>query len=259
MKILFIGDIMGSPGRRAVAETLPRLQTIHGPFDFVVANCENAAAGKGITGRVVEELFALGIDAMTSGNHIWDKREGVPLLSEDPRILRPANYPDGCPGQGWIILRKGDKRLAVASLQGRVYMPVTECPFRTADKILDAVGDVPLFVDFHAEATSEKKSLGEYLDGRAAAVIGTHTHVQTADEEILVRGTAYLTDAGMTGGHRSSIGLKFDGVLPRFLTGMPAKFEVSGDGLAFNGVVVELDDESGRAAGITRINERLTH
>ncbi len=257
MKVLFIGDIMGSPGRKAVAAALPGLSARHG-FDFVVANCENAAAGKGITGKIAEELFALGIDAMTSGNHIWDKREGIPLLSEDPRILRPANYPDGCPGRGLVLLSKGSRRLAVGNLQGRVYMPIAECPFKAADRLVAEAGDAPLLIDFHAEATSEKKVLGYYLDGRAAAVIGTHTHVQTADEEILPGGTAYLSDAGMTGGHRSSIGIKVDGVLPKFLTGMPARFEVSGDGLALNGVFLEIDDESGRAVSITRIYERLT-
>ena len=258
MKILFIGDIMGSPGRKTAAAVLPDLESRMGPFDFILANCENAAAGRGITGKTAAELFSLGIDAMTSGNHIWDKNEGIAVLVEDGRILRPANYPEGCPGQGWTILSKGKLRLGVMNLQGRVFMPPLDCPFRKADEILAAAGDVPFFADFHAEASSEKKALGHYLDGRVGAFIGTHTHVQTADEEVLPGGTAYITDAGMTGGHRSSIGMKFDGVLPRFLTGMPSKFEVSGDGLALNGVLITLDDETGRAMEITRIFERLS-
>ena len=259
MKILFIGDIMGSPGRKAVAAFLPQLSEREGGFDFVLANCENAAAGKGITQKIVNELFAMGISGMTSGNHIWDKSEGVPVLATESRIVRPANYPDVCPGQGAMLLENGERRLMVANLQGRVFMPPLDCPFRKADELVAAAGDVPLVIDFHAEATSEKKALGYYLDGRVAALLGTHTHVQTADEEILPQGTAYITDAGMTGGHRSSIGMKLEGVLPRYLTGMPSKFEVSGDGLAFNGVVITLDDETGRAVGITRINERLSH
>ena len=259
MKILFIGDIMGSPGRKTVAAVLPLLRERFGAFDFVLANCENAAAGKGITRKIVDELFSLGIDGMTSGNHIWDKPEGVAVLQEEPRIVRPANYPDECPGQGLTVLEKNGMRLAVANLQGRVFMPPIDCPFRKADTLLAAAGQDPLFIDFHAEATSEKKALAHYLDGRAAAVIGTHTHVQTADEDILPGGTATITDAGMTGGHRSSIGMKLEGVLPKFLTGMPSRFEVSGDGLGLNGVAVTLDDETGRAVEILRINEKLTH
>jgi hypothetical protein len=158
-----------------------------------------------------------------------------------------------------MLLENGAHRLMVANLQGRVFMPPLDCPFRKADELVTIAGDVPLVIDFHAEATSEKKALGYYLDGRAAALLGTHTHVQTADEEILPQGTAYISDAGMTGGHRSSIGMKLEGVLPRYLTGMPSKFEVCGDGLAFNGVVVTLDDETGRAVGISRVNERLSH
>ncbi len=259
MRILFIGDIMGSPGRKAAAVALPPLAGTGGGFDFVIANCENAAAGKGITKKIAEELFALGIDGMTSGNHIWDKSEGVAVLQEEKRIVRPANYPDDCPGRGLMILEKNGMRLAVANLQGRVFMPPIDCPFRKADELLSKAGDVPLLVDFHAEATSEKKALAYYLDGRAAAVIGTHTHVQTADEDIFPGGTAYISDAGMTGGHRSSIGMKFEGVLPKFLTGMPSRFEVSGDGLALNAVALTIDEETGKAVEISRIIEKLTH
>lgn len=254
MRILFIGDIMGSPGRKAAAALLPRLRRELGPFDFVLANCENSAAGRGVTRKVAGELFALGIDGMTGGNHIWDKPEGAALLAEETRIVRPANYPEECPGRGLMILEKNGLRLAVASLQGRVYMPPMDCPFKRADGLLEEAGETPLFIDFHAEATSEKKALAHYLDGRAAVVAGTHTHVQTADEQILPRGTAYITDAGMTGGHLSSIGMKLDTVIPKFLTGMPAKFEVSGDGPALNGIVVTLNDASGLAEEIVRVN-----
>ncbi|NLA91337.1 MAG: TIGR00282 family metallophosphoesterase [Synergistaceae bacterium] len=256
MRFLFIGDYMGSTGRKTTAALQPRLRKEHGPFDFVVANCENAAAGKGITRKVAEELFAMGIDGLTGGNHIWDKKEGVTLLAEETRIVRPANFPDECPGRGLMILEKNGARLAVASLQGRVYMPPNDCPFKKADALVEEAGEVPLFVDFHAEATSEKKALAHYLDGRAAAVAGTHTHVQTADEQILPGGTAYITDAGMTGGHRSSIGMKLECVIPKFLTGMPAKFEVSGEGPALNGIVVTLDRERGLAEEIVRIFAR---
>jgi len=250
---------MGSPGRKVVAEILPRLSEREGGFDFVVANCENAAAGRGITKKVADELFAAGISGMTSGNHIWDKPEGVGFMAEEPRVVRPANYPAACPGQGWMTLEKEGRKLVVANLLGRVFMPPLDCPFRKADEIVAAAGDLPVFIDFHAEATSEKRALAYYLDGRIAAFVGTHTHVQTADEEILPRGTAFITDVGMTGGHRSSIGMKLEGVIPRYLTGMPTKFEVSDDGLAFNGVIITLDDETGRATGITRVFERLSY
>lgn len=250
---------MGSPGRKVAAALLPVLRERWGGFDFVLANCENAAAGKGVTRKVVDSLFAMGIDGMTSGNHIWDKVEGVGVVAEESRIVRPANYPGECPGQGMSILEKNGLRLAIANLQGRVFMAPLDCPFKRADELLEQAGEIPLFLDFHAEATSEKKAMAYYLDGRAAAVVGTHTHVQTADEEVLPGGTAYITDAGMTGGHRSSIGMKLDGVLPKFLTGMPSKFEVSGEGPALNGVVVTLDDETGRAVDIVRIFERLSN
>ena len=192
---------------------------------------------------------------MTSGNHIWDKPEGVAVLEAEPRIVRPANYPDVCPRQGAMLLENGERRLMVANLQGRVFMPAIDCPFRTADSILEDE-DLPVcvFVDMHAEATSEKKALGLYLDGRVSAVIGTHTHVQTADEGILPGGTAYLTDCGMTGGHAGVIGMRKEGVLPRFLTAMPTKFEVSEEGCRLNAVALEIDEETGKAMDIRRID-----
>lgn len=255
MKILFIGDIVGSPGRKAVAALLPRLRKEAGPFDFVLANGENAAAGFGLTERVFQEILDLGVDCLTSGNHIWDKREFLEILAAEDRILRPANYPPGCPGLGVALLERGKRRLAVVNLQGRVFMPVIDCPFRAADAILqDERMPRCVLVDFHAEATSEKRALALYLDGRVSAVIGTHTHVQTADESILHGGTAYQTDCGMTGGHGGVIGMKREGVLPRFLTGMPTRFEVCEEGIRLNGVLLEIDGETGRALDIRRID-----
>ncbi len=255
MKILFIGDIVGNPGRKAVAALLPQIRKESGPFDFVLANGENAAAGFGLTEKVFGEILGCGIDCLTSGNHVWDKREFLETLAGDRRILRPANYPPSCPGQGIAVLEGNGKKLAVLNLQGRVFMPAIDCPFRTADSILEDKGlPVCVFVDMHAEATSEKKALGLYLDGRVSAVIGTHTHVQTADEGILPGGTAYLTDCGMTGGHAGVIGMRKEGVLPRFLTAMPTKFEVSEEGCRLNAVALEIDEETGKAMDIRRID-----
>jgi calcineurin-like phosphoesterase len=254
MRILFIGDIMGSPGRKAVAAVLPLLRERCGGFDFVIANCENAAAGKGITRKIADELFGLGIDGMTSGNHIWDKPEGVAVLEEDHRIIRPANYPDECPGQGMAVLEKNGMRLAIANLQGRVFIPIFPSGRRTP--FSPQRGRFPFF------SISTPNHIGKKGAGplsRRPGRCGDHTHVQTADEDILPGGTACITDAGMTGGHRSSIGMKMEGVLPKFLTGMPSRFEVSGEGLALNGVAVTLDDETGRAVDILRINEKLSH
>nr|WP_321499692.1 TIGR00282 family metallophosphoesterase [uncultured Dethiosulfovibrio sp.] len=253
MKVLFIGDMVGKPGRSITVQALPYLKEHHGPFDFVIANGENAAAGRGLTVKVAEELFSAGIDCLTSGNHIWDKKEIYPILDQEPRILRPANYPPGCPGQGVSVIKKGSLALGVVSLQGRVFMPDIDCPFRCVDGILAQLGEVPVFIDFHAEATSEKRVLGAYLDGRVSAFVGTHTHVQTADEEVLPGGTAYISDVGMTGSFASAIGMKLESVLPKFLTGLPSKFEVAEEDVRLNGVVVHIDDESGIALDIKRV------
>jgi metallophosphoesterase (TIGR00282 family) len=271
VKILFVGDVVGSPGRSVLAGALPflcaqrkapGLEGFGEGFDFVVVNCENAAAGKGMTGKIMEELFALGVHGMTSGNHIWDKNVFYPVLIDETRVIRPANYPAECPGTGYTVLERNGKKLGLLNLQGRVFMPPIDCPFRAADAALGELkelkeneGNVPLLVDFHAEATSEKKALAVYLDGRVSAVVGTHTHVQTADEQILPGGTAYISDVGMTGGHGGIIGVKTETVMPRYLTGMPAKFEVCDTDIRINAVVIDIDDESGRAVGIVRINE----
>ena len=257
MRILFIGDIVGRPGREAFAAMLPELRAQRGPFDFVIVNGENSAAGRGITEKIMNEFFDEGVDGITSGNHIWDKKDFLPVLVEEPRIVRPLNYPAGVPGRGCAVLtgRNGQK-LAIVSLQGRVFMPLVDCPFHAVDELLKTLGNIPVFVDFHAEATSEKRVMGFYLDGRVSAVAGTHTHVQTADEEILPAGTAYITDVGMTGAFRSSIGMTYESVLPRFLTSLPAHFVVAEEDVRLNGIVVDIDDEDGRACSIERLAYR---
>ncbi len=257
MRILFIGDIVGRPGRDAFFTMLPKLRAAKGPFDFILLNGENSAAGKGITEKIMREFFTSGVDGITAGNHIWDKKEFMPILDGETRILRPLNYPENVPGRGWTILTsRGGKKLALVCLQGRVFMPLTDCPFRAMDKLLEKIKDIPIFVDFHGEATSEKRVMGHYLDGRVAAIVGTHTHVQTADEEILPSGTAYITDVGMTGAFRSSIGMTYDSVLPKFLTSLPTRFEVAEEDVRLNGVIIDIDDEDGRACNIERIQYR---
>ncbi len=257
VKILFIGDIFGQPGRRIVKETLPRLREEFAP-DLVLANGENAAAGFGITPALVEELLDLGIAVLTSGNHIWDKKEILPYLAEhaDGRLLRPANYPRSTPGQGlYVGTTPAGLRYAVMNLQGRVFMPTIDCPFRTADALLEQIpADVRLrIVDVHAEATSEKQALGWYLDGRVTAALGTHTHVPTADETVLPQGTAYITDLGMTGPYDSIIGMEKESVMRKFLDQIPARFEVAKGDVRFAAVLIEADAATGRAQAIQRV------
>ena len=254
MRVLFIGDIMGRPGRAAAARMIPRLRAEFGGFDFVIANGENSAAGFGLTEKVMRELFSAGIDVLTNGNHVWDKKDFVPMLDSEPNVLRPANHPKGTPGRGFAVYEKNGEKLAVLCLQGRTFMPPLDCPFRTADAILADCAVQSVFVDIHAEATSEKRALGVYLDGRVSAIVGTHTHVQTADEEIMPGGTAFLSDAGMTGGHGGIIGMSADSVMPKFLMGTPSRFEVCEERVRFQGVVVEIDGETGRALDVARVN-----
>lgn len=258
MRVLFIGDIMGSPGRGAAARALPILREKYGAFDFVVANGENSAAGFGLTEKVMNELFSIGIDVLTNGNHVWDKKEIIPFLDSEPRLLRPANHPAETPGRGVGVYEKNGKKLAVISLQGRAMMPFQlDCPFRKAAELVERLSVNAVLIDFHAETTSEKRSLGLWLDGKVSAFVGTHTHVQTADEEVLPGGTAFITDVGMTGGHGGAIGMTLDSVLPKFLCGIPSKFEVSAEDVRFQAVVVDIDDETGRAANIDRVNLRM--
>jgi len=264
LKILFIGDIFGRPGRTIVKDRLPGLRTQHAP-DLVIANCENAAAGFGITPPLAEELFDLGIDVMTTGNHVWDKREIIEYFqmadgnphSPARRLLRPANFPQNLPGWGVYEGQKNNVSYAVVNLQGRVFMGSSDDPFRYADRLLEQIKSNSkskiVFVDFHAEASSEKVAFGWYLDGRVTAVVGTHTHIPTADETVLPKGTAYITDVGMTGPYDSVIGVKKELVIERFLSGMPARFEAANGDVRLCAVLVECDDQTGRATRMERL------
>lgn len=255
LKILFIGDIIGRPGRQMVRQWLPRLINQHS-IDLVVANAENAAAGFGLTPDVLAELLELEIDVLTTGNHVWDKREGIPCLDREPRLLRPANYPPGLPGRGvGVYESRAGVPFAVINLEGRVFMQNLDCPFRTADSILTGLDQSCkiILVDLHAEATSEKGALAAYLDGRVSAVLGTHTHVQTADERVLPGGTAFISDAGMTGGRDSVIGIRKELSIERFLQQVPVRYEVSKKDPMLCGVVLQVDDGTGSALGIERV------
>jgi metallophosphoesterase (TIGR00282 family) len=253
ISVLFLGDIIGRPGRRAVRRHLPSLIKKYSPT-LLVANAENAAGGIGITEEVGRELLDQ-FHVLTSGNHIWDKREGLPFLEKEERLLRPANYPPDNPGRGSYLFEADDGvKIGILNLQGRVFMEPIDCPFRIADEELKKLSLMTpiIVVDFHAEATSEKQALGWYLDGRASAVIGTHTHVPTADNRILPQGTAYISDVGMVGGYNSVIGIRKDQALKRFLTSRPQRFEPGKDGLVFSAVLVEIKSENGRALKIQR-------
>ena len=253
MNILFIGDIFASPGRRIVADHLQDIVESN-RIDLTIANAENAAGGFGLTPAIAEELFGLGLDVLTSGNHVWDKREIYDYLRRQPRLLRPANYPDA-PGQGVIVWRaRNGVDCAVLNLQGRTYMAPTDCPFRKADQILGGLDPAikVRFVDFHAEATSEKIALGWYLDGRVSAAIGTHTHVPTADTRILPGGTAYQTDCGMTGPYHSVIGVQTEIIVQRFLTGLPVRMEAARQQAEMHAVIVDVDEATGKARAIRR-------
>ncbi len=254
MKILFIGDIVGKPGRRIVKERTADLAQ-HEGIDLVIANCENAAAGFGITPSLVEELLPAGIDVLTTGNHVWDKKEILSYIETEPRLLRPANYPEGTPGSGlYAGTTAHGIRYAVLNLQGRVHMPGIDCPFRKADAILSSLDpEVKVrFVDFHAEVTSEKIAFGWYVDGRASAIVGTHTHVPTADERVLPGGTAYLTDVGMTGPYDSVIGMAKEASISRFLNAIPERFEPARGDVRLSAVIIEVDESTGAAKSIER-------
>ncbi len=260
MNILFLGDIVGSPGRRAVEELLDRLVDRHF-IDLVVGNAENASGGIGITPSVADQLLKLGIDLLTSGNHIWKHKDIVPYLEDTDRLLRPANYPPGTPGQGYTILETAiGEKAAVINLEGRVFMNPLECPFRTVDAVLSLIPPEVkvILVAMHAEATSEKLAMGWYLDGRVSAVLGTHTHVQTADERVLPQGTAYITDVGMTGPINSVIGMKTEVILERFLTQRPQSFKVASQNIQVQGVVLKFDSQ-GHCQEIIRFQEGLKH
>jgi 2',3'-cyclic-nucleotide 2'-phosphodiesterase len=250
MRVLFIGDIVGAPGREIVRERLADLVSTQ-KLDLVIANGENSAAGFGITPRIAEELFGYGIDVLSGGNHSWDKREILEFMPHEPRLLRPANFPEGTPGSGvYVGTTKNGVKYAVINVQGRIFLPSNEDPFRKVDELLAKLpNDVGfVLVDMHAETTSEKIAFGWYLDGRVTAVVGTHTHVTTADERVLPNGTAYITDVGMTGPHDGVIGMDRTGIIKKFLDGMPARFEVAQGDVQMNSVLIETDNEAPRNA-----------
>ena len=259
MKVLFIADIVGQPGRRAVKELLPKLRQQH-TVNLVVANGENAAGGSGITVKTAEEIFSAGVDIITSGDHLWDQKEVMELLAHERRFVRPLNYPPGTPGQGSVIFQ-GDRLppVGIINLQGRTFMPPLDNPFHCALAEVERLRQQTniILVDFHAEATSEKVALARMLDGRVSAVIGTHTHVQTADEQIFPGGTAFLCDAGFTGPHESVIGREIEPIIKRFMTNQPQKFEVAKSNVLLQGALVEIDERSGRPSKIVRISEPL--
>ena len=259
MKILFIGDIIGSPGRMALRELLPDFIS-RKKIDFVIANCENAAAGFGVTRKNMEELFSYHIDVLTSGNHIWNKKEVLEFIGDYERLLRPANYPSTTPGAGSVLvpLATGEY-VGVLNLAGRIFMQPIDCPFVAAKNKVAELREKTkiIIVDIHAEATSEKKALGWYLDGQVSAVLGTHTHVQTADEEVLPQGTAYISDAGMTGPVDSVIGIKKEIIIEKFLNQMPNKFDLAKDDIRMQGVMMNIDADSGKAKSIERVSVKL--
>ncbi len=255
MRVLMIGDVVGRPGRRAVSTLLPGLRDEYG-IDLVVANGENAAAGFGLTLDTAQDLFDAGVDAITSGNHIWDQKEIIPHLDTELAILRPLNYPSTTPGKGYIDV----KGVLVVSLIGRVFVGNFDCPFRAMDALLEKMGESHriVLVDFHAEATSEKMAMGWYLDGRVSALVGTHTHVGTVDTSLLLQGTAYVSDLGMVGPWRSVIGSSIEDVMERFLNQTPRRLNVAGGAaVKFNSVMVDIDEGTGRATGIARLDREV--
>jgi len=258
MKVIIIGDVVGKPGRQILRESLRQLKAQH-EAEFVVANVENAADGAGVVPKVGDEILSAGVDVMTSGNHIYDKKEVIAYIENQPRLLRPANYAAETPGRGlWMGSTDAGTPVAVVNVQGRIFMPPTDCPFRTADRLLAEIGGRArvVIIDHHAEATSEKQAMGRYLDGRVSVVVGTHTHVQTADEQIFAGGTAYITDLGMTGPYDSIIGVQSHLVINRFLRGMPTRFVTATEGAKLCGVVVEIDERTGKSLSIERLQAR---
>jgi len=259
MKILFIGDIVGSPGREAIKALVVPLKQELG-IDFVIANAENASGGSGITAKVAVELFASGVDVLTSGDHIWKKIEIFELINQEERILRPLNFPSGAPGRGAkVFTGRNGAKIGVININGRVFMEALECPFKAALKAAEELAKETriIIVDIHAEATSEKTALGWYLDGKVSAIFGTHTHIQTADEKILPQGTAYITDVGMTGPYDSVIGRRVEDVLTRFLSSIPVRFQVAQGNIQLHGALVEIDEVTGKARSILRIQKKL--
>ncbi len=258
MKILFIGDIVGKPGRNIAENNLKNLRKKEG-IDAVIANGENAAGGSGLTPQITRELLASGIDVITSGDHIWKKKEIYDFLNSSDRVVRPLNYPEGAPGKGATVIEMQDcGKIGVINLVGRVFMEAVDCPFERVRAAIEKIRTETkvIIVDMHAEATSEKVAMGWYLDGEVSAVIGTHTHIQTADEKVLPGGTAYITDCGMTGPYDSVIGRRKEQILTRFLTQLPTRFEMATEGVEMHGVLIEIDNVTGKALSIERIQEK---
>src|SRR6187431_2498061 len=256
MRILFIGDIFGKPGREIVRRAVPALIERES-LDFVIANVENSAAGFGVTGDIADTILGYGVDAMTTGNHVWDKKEVLDYVPRQPKLLRPINFPPGTPGRGSYVGRtRSGEAIGVVNVMGRIFMQPLDDPFAAVVKEIEAIRAKArvIIVDFHAEATSEKVAMGWHLDGKVTLVVGTHTHVQTGDERILPNGTAYLTDAGMTGPHDSIIGMEREPSLARFLNGMPSRFEPATGNPRLNGVIVDADDKTGRAIAVRRVS-----
>jgi metallophosphoesterase (TIGR00282 family) len=254
LKILFIGDVVGSGGRNFLLKQLPELKRKYEPT-LIILNGENSANGKGITKKIAKEFYESGINVITLGNHAWDNREVFEFIDTERNMVRPANYPEGTPGQGVVFVKCNHKEVAIVNLQGRTYMASLNCPFKTMDELLPSIEKRTnlIFLDFHAEATSEKQALGWYLDGRISVMVGTHTHVQTADERILPKGTGYITDVGMVGALDSVLGIERESVIKRFITQLPVKFEVESEGrIKLNGVFTKLNLETGRCAHIER-------
>jgi len=253
MRFLAIGDIVGRPGRNMIKNTLSKIKENY-KIDVVIANCENAAGGNGITKKVADELFSYGINVMTMGNHVWANKEIFSFIDNEHRIVRPANYPDGTPGRGYNIFVCNGMEYAVINLCGRVFMDILDCPFRQIDNMLSKIKTKIIIVDFHAEATSEKKALAYYLDGRVSCVFGTHTHVQTADERILPKGTGFITDVGMTGPYESILGIEKELVIKKFTSQLPVRFEIAKGIGQFNGIIFDVDEKSGQSTHIERVS-----
>ncbi len=258
MKILFFGDIFGRPGRKALKAFLPSFLSAN-PVDFVIANCENAADGKGVTENSIREIFDTGVDGLTSGNHLWDKRDGINAIINEKRLAKPLNFPPDAPGNAFSLIEKNGKQLLIASLCGQAFMSPVDSPFFALEKRLDEFrGLTPcILIDFHAESTAEKRTFGFYFDGKVSAVLGTHTHIQTADEEILPQGTAYITDVGMTGPLDSVIGIKKEIAIEKIKKGLPVRHEVSFEKIYINAVLIEIDELNGKALHITRLREKV--
>ena len=254
MRILIVGDVVGRPGRKAFGKYTKELRQNHN-IDIVIVNGENSAGGKGVSRKSLDELYAAGADIVTSGNHIWDNREVQGLIDDEPYLVRPANYPEGAPGKGWCLYPFKAKNIAVINLSGRAFMPDMDCPFQKIDDILSEIGeqaDIKI-LDFHAETTSEKMAMGFYLDGRVQVVVGTHTHIQTADERLLPNSTAYITDLGMVGPWNSVLGVKSDIIIKKFTSCMPVRFDLADGPAVYSAVIVEIDDATNKAVAVERL------